>query len=556
MADRPAPSCGYGAQPRNDPAQPEFGEGRLRLLSSNITDELQNNFDSPAHPRRLLPCFRKRHSPPTAKERDIGRASDRQDSLTGPPAGRAGGRRSYLGSSVDSVHRHRRPRKIRRTGRHTAPSHVEKAAEKAGKAAPAVAIAGALMAAAPQAHAAVRTPAGSATVTERRVALDAYTASAASFSNPIGPGLTAGRIDMGVDFGGAGPLYALGSGAIVSVYNSGWPGGVFIVIQLDSGQYVYYAEDVASAVVAGQRVVAGELIGHATGGGDGIEIGWADGAAGNTMAMRYGQQSPAGDPGSRSTAYGASMNALLVSLGAPSGQLQGPVYGSATGVVAARTGSPGAVAHRAAAPAGGPETAGASFYTVRPGDTLSGIARQVCGAARDWVALWQANPFITNPNLIYSGSRLRDGCTTAASALGVAGSYAGDSGSSGPGASSSASQGQDSDDAAGGSSGAQYLSQASPPAALSGGGYGNISASGGPGGAFGACVISRESGGNSQVMNSTGHYGLYQFSASTWAAYGGNPADFGHATVAEQEQVFSNALGAGGQSNWSPYDGC
>ena len=50
--------------------------------------------------------------------------------------------------------------------------------------------------------------------------------------------------------------------------------------------------------------------------------------------------------------------------------------------------------------------------------------------------------------------------------------------------------------------------------------------------AFQACVIARESGGNPQVMNASGHYGLYQFSASTWAAYGGNPADFGHASVA------------------------
>jgi hypothetical protein len=57
-------------------------------------------------------------------------------------------------------------------------------------------------------------------------------------------------------------------------------------------------------------------------------------------------------------------------------------------------------------------------------------------------------------------------------------------------------------------------------------------------------------------MNSTGHYGLYQFSAATWAAYGGNPADFGHASVTEQNQVFANALAAGGQSNWAPYDGC
>jgi hypothetical protein len=75
-------------------------------------------------------------------------------------------------------------------------------------------------------------------------------------------------------------------------------------------------------------------------------------------------------------------------------------------------------------------------------------------------------------------------------------------------------------------------------------------------GSFQSCVIARESGGSSQVMNSSGHYGLYQFSASTWAAYGGNPGDFGNASVSEQNQVFGNAIAAGGQSNWSAYDGC
>lgn len=77
-----------------------------------------------------------------------------------------------------------------------------------------------------------------------------------------------------------------------------------------------------------------------------------------------------------------------------------------------------------------------------------------------------------------------------------------------------------------------------------------------PGGAFGQCVESRESGGQSQVMNASGHYGLYQFSAGTWSEYGGNPSHFGNASVAEQNQVFANALAAGGQSNWAPYDGC
>jgi LysM repeat protein len=80
--------------------------------------------------------------------------------------------------------------------------------------------------------------------------------------------------------------------------------------------------------------------------------------------------------------------------------------------------------------------------------------------------------------------------------------------------------------------------------------------SGSGGSSFQQCVIARESGGNSQVMNSSGHYGLYQFSSGTWAAYGGNPADFGNASVAEQNQVFNNAIAAGGQSNWSAYDGC
>jgi LysM repeat protein len=78
----------------------------------------------------------------------------------------------------------------------------------------------------------------------------------------------------------------------------------------------------------------------------------------------------------------------------------------------------------------------------------------------------------------------------------------------------------------------------------------------GGGGSFQSCVIAAESGGNSQVMNGSGHYGLYQFSASTWGEYGGNPADFGNASVGEQSQVFDNAMAAGGASNWAPYDGC
>jgi LysM repeat protein len=68
---------------------------------------------------------------------------------------------------VDSSHLHRRPRKIRRTGRHATPSQVEKVAGTAAKAAPAVAIAGALVALPQSAHAEVKTQASATTVTEQ-----------------------------------------------------------------------------------------------------------------------------------------------------------------------------------------------------------------------------------------------------------------------------------------------------------------------------------------------------------------------------------------------------
>ena len=67
---------------------------------------------------------------------------------------------------MDSPSRHRRPRKIRRSGRHTTPSQVEKVAGVAGKAAPAVAIAGVLVTAAP-AHAATSTALRVTTVSEQ-----------------------------------------------------------------------------------------------------------------------------------------------------------------------------------------------------------------------------------------------------------------------------------------------------------------------------------------------------------------------------------------------------
>jgi LysM repeat protein len=71
-----------------------------------------------------------------------------------------------------SAQKHRRPRKVRRTGRHTTPSRVEKAAQQAGKAAPAAAIASVLVVGG-QAHAAVKPAPRAAITVVRQIHTDA-----------------------------------------------------------------------------------------------------------------------------------------------------------------------------------------------------------------------------------------------------------------------------------------------------------------------------------------------------------------------------------------------
>jgi hypothetical protein len=175
-------------------------------------------------------------------------------------------------------------------------------------------------------------------------------------------------------------------------------------------------------------------------------------------------------------------------------------------------------------------------YTVKSGDTLASIAKHLYASGDYWPVLYWANhATIKYASQIHVGQTLtvpgKPAKIPAPPKDLAPAAQAPTTASSGRGSSSASS-----------SSSSSSVSTAT----VSTSGYG----------AFQACVISRESGGNPQVMNASGHYGLYQFSASTWAAYGGNPADFGHASVAEQNQVFANAMAAGGRSNWAPYDGC
>jgi LysM repeat protein len=172
-----------------------------------------------------------------------------------------------------------------------------------------------------------------------------------------------------------------------------------------------------------------------------------------------------------------------------------------------------------------------SWYTVRSGDSLASIAGRAYHNQNAWPVLYWANHSkIHWANVIEPGQVLRipvkpGRIPDAPGLLGPAPAPA-------PAAATTAP--------------AEATAQGAPEA----------STSDGAGGSFAQCVIATESGGQSQVMNGSGHYGLYQFSASTWAEYGGSPADFGNASVSEQNHVFANAMASGGESNWSAYDGC
>lgn len=162
----------------------------------------------------------------------------------------------------------------------------------------------------------------------------------ANYANPFRDvdNLTPSRIDMGVDYGGHGPVYAIGPGRIVAA-NFSWAGGVgavgpgaWLVVHMTDGplkghQY-YIAENITMAAQVGDPVDASTIICEMTGNGAGIETGFAEdgqpGLYGNTLAMSLGQQAPGGDPGAWSSSAGAAFSAILEALGAPAGIMTPP----------------------------------------------------------------------------------------------------------------------------------------------------------------------------------------------------------------------------------------
>ena len=144
------------------------------------------------------------------------------------------------------------------------------------------------------------------------------------YRNPVRAitGLIPERVDMGVDYGGNGPVYAVGDAVITNATgdSAGWPGGGWITYQLTSGPakglQVYLAEDVQPTVQAGQHVTADTVIANMVNRGDGIETGWAmpDGASAESQLAVAGGISGGGP---FPTQIGLNFDRLLVALGAP-----------------------------------------------------------------------------------------------------------------------------------------------------------------------------------------------------------------------------------------------
>jgi len=129
------------------------------------------------------------------------------------------------------------------------------------------------------------------------------------------------RLDQGVDYGGSGPIYAMGPGTIDLYRNrtdTGWPGGTFVSYKLSAGpaagREIYLAEniDLDPQLQSGSFVYSGTALGTLVNASPDSESGW--GVAGEGVTAEYGCYTEG-----CTTPLGTNFNKLLVCLQAPSG---------------------------------------------------------------------------------------------------------------------------------------------------------------------------------------------------------------------------------------------
>jgi LysM repeat protein len=193
-----------------------------------------------------------------------------------------------------------------------------------------------------------------------------------------------------------------------------------------------------------------------------------------------------------------------------------------------------------------PSRQAARTYTVRTGDTLSGIAQRFYGHASDWQWLYHINRAkISDPNLIYTGqvfsapadppASVRNGTYQARHARSVAASSTADSQPPASPASSSTGSSASADSTSGSSSSGSSGSSASATSASSGHG---VSCSGSGGGmvpANYAAIVN--------FLTTHGYTGnaAAGIAGNIWQESGGNPESVGS--------------GGGGLIGWTPLPG-
>jgi hypothetical protein len=149
-------------------------------------------------------------------------------------------------------------------------------------------------------------------------------ATSASYADPLRAisGLIPERIDQGVDFGGSGPIYAIGDAVITNASgdNWGWPGGGWITYRLTGGPAagltVFVAEDVRPTVSVGATVTSNTVIANMFNGGAGIETGWAM-ASGVTAESQLPEAGSISGAGPFPTQVGLNFEELLQALDVP-----------------------------------------------------------------------------------------------------------------------------------------------------------------------------------------------------------------------------------------------
>lgn len=152
------------------------------------------------------------------------------------------------------------------------------------------------------------------------------TGSISAYQNPFRKvsNLGTDRVDEGVDFTGSGPVYAIGTGTVVNITNSGWPGGTFIVYKLTDpsgaayGKYVYMAENCNNIQVSTtppkNQVTSSTVLCTMVNSSPHIETGWANGSSlGDALAKPVYVELSTG--ASYSTAYGQNFREFLTSIG-------------------------------------------------------------------------------------------------------------------------------------------------------------------------------------------------------------------------------------------------